>query len=52
MGKMSGKTRSTSSSVNNYSEEELSSLKEKMDSNPNSIAAKANMMLKYMDTKK
>lgn len=38
--------------INNYSEEELSSLKEKMDSNPNSIAAKANMMLKYMDTKK
>ena len=38
--------------TNNYSEEELSSLKEKMDSNPNSISAKANMMLKYMDTNK
>ncbi len=39
-------------STNNYSEEEIKELKEKMDSNPNSIAARANMMLKYMDTKK
>lgn len=38
--------------TNNYSEEELTELKEKMDSNPKSISAKANMMLKYMDTNK
>ena len=43
---------SKETTTNNYTEEELAQLKEKMDSNPNSIAAKANMMLKYMDTKK